>query len=144
MALIIGIALVMFLLLVFHELGHVIAAKLISAPIVSVGFYSKAIPHPHVAIESPTSLSKKAFYLLAGLMSTLSLLLVCYALNLLVYPMIYLAFSFQIALETNPYYSDLTILGELVKPKYKTSTVWYVHFSIWFIILFYVIKLYLS
>ncbi len=140
MSIIIGVALSMFILLLMHELAHIVMAKLICAKIDSVGFF----PHPYVAIENPKTLINKILYLAAGLMSTLTLFLICYCSELLSYTPIYFAFIFQLILETNPFYSDLTILGNIIKSNYRFSLVWFLHFSTWFIFSSFFIKYNLS
>ena len=101
---------VVLLLLLLHELGHVLAAKALGLSIEKVGFTLRPWPHPFVAVRNVSDDYRKVVFLSAGLGCTLLLFAAAWASDLLSVPFIYYAFSAEIILETNPFYSDFTTM----------------------------------
>ena len=142
----------MIVLIILHELGHMMMAKLLGLHITKVGFQWAPYPHAFVSIVSSENIYKNSLYLLAGTFTTLCLLATSWTFNFWNHPSLLYAFAFQIILETNPFYSDFTIIQSYLKNKKNPApntndhfftTSWYLHFIIWTILLFQ-IKTYIS
>ena len=137
-------------LLFFHELGHVIAAKFMGLNIKGVSFSLRPIPHFYVRIDWPRDKKQRNIFLLSGTATTLFLFLISLIFGL-DSRLILLAFSFQIVMEFNPFYSDFVIIAIAEKAlkqvrisrvsydqafksthkKYFFSNGWYAHFVLW-------------
>lgn len=134
-------------LIVLHETGHVIAAKLMRLSILKVGVQFKPYPHAYVSVKWPLNALKRFIYLFSGSAMTLLLFSIALAFNFFDFQLLYVAFALQIAIETNPFYSDFTIAilstqnqhnrqptPEETQEKseaYMFSAQWYLHFLIW-------------
>lgn len=143
-----------FLILGFHELAHIISAKIMRLKIYRVGFTLKPVPHFFVRVENSIISVKRNTYLFAGFFSTVVLLIISALNGFLELKPLCWAFIVQLIIETNPFYSDFVIFIINKKMcKYKLnysavlkshlfSFVWYLHFIIWsvFIILLFKIK----
>lgn len=147
-------------LILLHELGHVTCAKILGQKIRGVGITRKPYPHFYVAIDWPRDTQKKFIYLFSGFTMYLLLVLVAAFTGLFQYKIIQLAFIFQFLIETNPMYSDFTIAhitndsafnkvtskkeySSLYKSKYEAylfSKNWYLHFTIWLLLLYFLTK----
>jgi len=150
---------IFFLLLMFlHELGHVLAAKYLGLSIRKIGFQMKPYPHFFVAASWPKTSRDKYIYLFSGIFITTFLFLISLSLNFFSLLGLYIAFVIQIAIETNPFYSDITIAivsnskkiryGKTYAADYKKqfadyqfSKYWYIHFVFWTILIISLIKL---
>jgi hypothetical protein len=151
---------IILVLIILHELGHVICAKLQGQKIRGVGVTRKPYPHFYVAIDWPRDTQKKLVYLFSGFSMYLLLVLLATVTGLFQYKLIQLAFILQFLIETNPMYSDFTIAhitnddafnhvrskkeySLLYKNKYEAhlfSKNWYLHFLIWLILLYFLTK----
>lgn len=142
-----------------HELGHILAAKHLGLDIKKVGFQTKPYPHFFVAASWPHTNKEKNIYLFAGIATTLCLLLLSICFNFFNLKSLLIAFIIQIITETNPFYSDITILvvssSKKVKygkaygidykkefSNYQFTKNWYVHFILWTVLIILLIKLY--
>lgn len=145
-------------LMFMHELGHILAAKYTGLQISKFGFQMKPYPHFFVAATWPRTNREKYIYLFAGMSITLTLFLSGLYFNFFSLLGLYIAFAVQIVLETNPFYSDITIsittTSKKVKygkaygvnykkefSKYQFSNYWYLHFIIWTALIITLIKL---
>ncbi|MEM7548471.1 MAG: hypothetical protein AAF363_02275 [Bacteroidota bacterium] len=151
-------AFVILALLSLHELGHVISAKLIGVRIVKVGFSFAPLPHPYVVVENLDFFYQRLIYLLAGIAMTVLLLIIFKLSGLIYYSFIFYAFAIEILLETNPFYSDLTLLalpihqhrqlsegisrgkisgmGLIYANSYIFSSIWYLHLILWSVLIY--------
>lgn len=145
------------ILMLLHELGHIISGKLLGYRFEYLGFREGSI-FPHVAMTDYEATQwKRSIFLLGGFSTTLSLFLLIQVLGLSVSKMVFLAFLLQMAIETNPFFSDISMLmfyresydvahediGELknkIKAQWFTPK-WYLHFALWLFALWGVYKL---
>ena len=119
-------------LTLIHELGHILAAKQMKMRIFKIGAALGPIPHVFVAAEHPKEFWKRFIYLMAGSFITLTLFILFLSLApKSVHQWMYLAFALQIIIETNPFYSDFTIITGLSREEYIFSSKWYIHFTLW-------------
>lgn len=130
------------LLTTIHELGHVAVAKLLGLRIYKIGGAFKPLPHVYIAAEHPKVYWQKWLYLMIGNMITILLFIIgLYFFNIHTFKWLYLAFSMQIIIETNPFFSDYTIIqGKGMNYAYTWQ--WYIHFAIWTSVIIFLIKLY--
>ena len=148
----------LFGLVFFHELGHIISAKILNLAIQKVGFQFKPYPHFYVAVKWPTNKLQKFIYLFSGTFFTLVLFTISTYNHFFELSILYWAFFIQFTIEINPFYSDFTIafvsnkkLNKGVKSyaenykiqfqKYQYTTRWYIHFIIWTSIIILLINL---
>lgn len=148
-----------FVLMFLHELGHILAAKYLGLDIKKIGFQTKPYPHFFVAASWPRTNKEKNTYLFAGIIITFSLFLISLGFNFFNLKSLLIAFIIQIAIETNPFYSDITIsvVSNSKKVKYSKSygvdykkefsnyqftKNWYIHFILWTLLIILLIKLY--
>lgn len=126
------ISVVFFLLLVLaHESGHIMSAKLFGLKIEKIGFAWKPLPHPYVvALNVPNNILKYCF-LFSGPFVTIVLFSLACGFSLLAYKPLYYAFTFMIITEYNPYYSDFTIAAGTHQGEYRYTVLWFVHFMLW-------------
>lgn len=149
----------LFLLMLLHELGHVIAAKYLGLSIKKIGIQKKPYPHFFVAVSWPYSNKAKNIYLFAGIVFTLSLFLFSLTFNFFNLRSLFIAFILQIIIETNPFYSDIiiSVISNSKKLKYGKSygidykkefsnyqftRKWYTHFVLWTFLIILLTKLY--
>lgn len=135
-------------LLVLHELGHILAAKILKLEIKKVGLSLKPYPHAFVAIEWTKVNFKRYIYLFSGFAVTVVLFCASLVFNFFELQCLLYAFIIQFIFETNPFFSDFTIaiatnIAEKKKicidenyykrvyAKYAFNLYWYFHFSIW-------------
>ncbi|QZT35894.1 hypothetical protein K5X82_11375 [Halosquirtibacter xylanolyticus] len=155
---VVKILMVTAVIMLLHELGHVISAKLMGLPIIDFGIKSKPYPHLYVSTERPSNDTQRFIYLSAGMISTLIWCVVLWSLGFLSYPFIMWAFILELALEANPFYSDITIALIAIKIRKKGlinpheseynrvikdhqfSIQWYIHFTLWTILVVSLIK----
>lgn len=138
----------LFSLVFFHELGHVVSARILNLSIQRVGFQYKPYPHFFVAVKWPRTKFKRYIYLFSGSIIAILLFIVALYNHFFEITILYWSFIIQIAIETNPFYSDFTIafvrnnrLNKEVKSyaenykvqfkKYQYTVKWYIHFIIW-------------
>lgn len=147
------------ILMILHELGHVITAKLLGLKVYAVGIQWKPYPHFFVAAEWPKKQSKRLIYLFSGTFITLLLFISCYSVGWFGKQYIYYAFVAQLIIESNPFYSDFTIAvithnkfdasitksyATLYKERflaYQFSYQWYLHFICWIILILILVKI---
>lgn len=145
-------------LLLLHEMGHVISAKIMNIPIERVGFNLKPIPNFNVSIKWPREKRKGFYFLFSGTLSTITIafiLLFCDFFNL---ESLFYAILIQLIIETNPIYSDFVIAFVYSKFNYKEKKIhkdyfyflfqehryslyWYVHLVLWVILILFIIKI---
>ncbi len=152
------ILLYLFLLLFFHELGHVISAKILGLKIKKVSFLLKPYPHFFVAVSWPNNNKEKFIYLFSGVFFTFTLFFISFYNNFFNSKALYIAFLIQIIIESNPFYSDYTIAilsnDKKIKygknygvnyneqfSKYQFSNKWYFHFFMWAFLIILLINL---
>ena len=139
----IALAVLMFL----HELGHVLLGLLVGYKFESIGFSSGAI-FPHVAMMEPEeSQWRERVFLLGGFLSTVTLFLLVSFQFLNLPQAVFAAFFVQFMLETNPFFSDFSMLlfyresylpyksdinqlKEKIKDQWFTPK-WYIHLTLW-------------
>ena len=153
----------LFVIVILHEMGHLISAKLMRLTVEKVGFSVKPVPRLYVSvIDNNIPLKKRLIYLLSGSMMTL--ILFTFFCTFVKYPQsLYYAFAYQIIVETNPFYSDyvVALISGLSRKEirrffykkkhaphietkdviqeatsnYMYSGIWYIHFILWAIII---------
>ncbi|MDC1105649.1 hypothetical protein OAT16_03025 [Prolixibacteraceae bacterium] len=145
-------------LMLLHELGHVISARILGLPIIDFGLKWKPYPHLYVSTQRPSNDIQRFIYLSAGIVSTLLWGGIVWGSGLLIIPYIMWGFILELALETNPFYSDFTIamIGIKIRKKglinpheseynqiikdQQFSLQWYIHFTLWTILIVSLIK----
>lgn len=129
------ISVVLFLLLLLlHETGHIVSAKLLRLKIEKIGFAWSPLPHPYVmAANVPDNITKYCF-LFSGPLVTIILFACSWTFTVISYKPLYYAFAFMIITEYNPYYSDFTIAANTNRNEYKYTTLWYIHFMLWIVL----------
>jgi len=149
-----------FLFIIIHEIGHVIAAKMMGIPIQKIGASLSPYPHFYVSVSWPHSKLKKYTYLFAGMALTWLIFALVqinahWGIKSLLYGLIA-----QIIIEMNPFHSDIIIAivtnrkafrksgYQDFKSIYKTeleayhfSALWYLHFSLWMFIIVILLKM---
>ena len=156
---IIQIIILVLVLMILHEVGHVIAAKILDLEVYQVGVCWKPYPHFFVAAEWPQTEKQRLIYLFSGSLVTVILFILASLFHFFYMRSLYHAFAIQLLIETNPFYSDFTI-ASITKSKlndphqhqltnslyqdqlstYLFSRKWYIHFIIWAILLILLIK----
>ena len=146
-------------LIIFHESGHVISAKIMGLNIQKISFQLKPYPHFFVAIEWPRMEKQRIIYLFSGSFTTITLFITAFLFHFFGIKTLYNAFVVQLVLESNPFYSDITIAA-ITKKKfdytnkqksysdlyqeqflnYQFSYKWYIHFTAWIAFIFFSIK----
>ena len=151
------IVLLIFFLIVFHEIGHIIFAMLLNLAIQKIGFQFNPYPHFYVAVKWPKNKWQKYLYLFSGSFITIILFYIAVINNFFGLISLYWAFLIQFTIETNPFYSDFTIAivnsnkfdykiksyaknYNLQFKKYQFTLKWYIHFIIWTLLIFLLIK----
>lgn len=132
------------LLMLAHEVGHFIMAKLLGLKVKGFGLKLKPQPHFYVAVKWPSGANQRNLYLAGGSLMTLILFITSYFLGFLNIQQVAIAFTLQIVLELNPFYSDITIaliykkVDFRIKNSFQTeynrhqfSFIWYMHFLAW-------------
>lgn len=132
--------LVVIILTSLHELGHVAVAKWYGLALQKVGFTLVPTPHVFVEVDMPKRDQEKYLFLLAGTLTTLLFCGLAYFLGWFQYLFIAFAFAFQIIVETNPFYSDFTIITGLERDEYLFSSKWYIHFMLWIGLIVWIIQ----
>lgn len=135
-------------LIFLHEFSHYLTAKLLNLKIKRIGIELKPIPHCFIEIEEVIGW-KFYIFLYAGSFMTVIMFLLALYNDFWGVEQIYWAFIIQLAIETNPFYSDFVIsfLHSNIKfnPKesytsayYKHffSTKWYMHFLLWILCIY--------
>lgn len=122
---------------VFHEIGHLLSAKLLKFKIIKIGFVLRPIPHTFVHVysnHSKVSNIKRRIYYLSGF-SVYIVFFVAFVASsnypiwgFLQYESIVYAFFIQFMIETNPFFSDFVLLqldndiqNKLKASKYRVS-----------------------
>lgn len=101
------------ILMAFHELAHVLMAKVVDMKVEKISFTMKPLPHVYVsAINAKASNKKNALFLISGNAMTWLLFatLMIYGRLFEVYYPVYIAFAVQLIFEMNPFFSDYTKL----------------------------------
>jgi hypothetical protein len=143
--------------LLLHESGHYIFAKVQGLVVDKFGFSIKPLPHFFVSvIDRKISMKQRILFLLGGNI----IILITFAMFILSgisFKYLYYAFVYQIILDTNPFYSDYVVaimsysykkyfrkhysdngskeykemdINEL-KELYMFSPLWYIHCLLW-------------
>lgn len=116
---------IIILLIVFtlwHELGHIALARLKGLTISKFGFSWKPYPHPYVAVNDVPSKKDGLLFLGAGSAFTLLLTIVLIVTGVWRYEAVYWAICVQWLIETNPFYSDITLAANSLLPEQKIRT----------------------
>lgn len=149
-------------LTILHEVGHLLASKMLRLKLQGFGIKFKPIPHFFVAIKYPKSKTKHYLYLFSGFVTYLILLIITFSSGLFKYKVILFAFAWQAIIETNPFYSDF-VISKIVQRNYAKmkikkkinypdqyrrlyneymySNTWYFHFILWTFFVFGIINL---
>ncbi|WP_282125785.1 hypothetical protein [Marinifilum flexuosum] len=147
-------------LMLLHEAGHVLSAKIMGIPVQEIGFTMKPYPHLYVSIDWPHKKKQKYFYLFAGMMITLSVFIISYFNDFWGIQALLYALIFQVIIETNPFHSDVVIAIITNKKAFKEanfssfksvykkelddfhySSYWYLHFMIWLVLIVLLLRL---
>ncbi len=156
---ILQVILFLIVLTIFHEIGHLISAKILKLPINKIGFQLEPYPSVFVSVDWPNIKIKKDIYLYSGTFITLCLFITSWVFNFFDNKFLYIAFSLKLITESNPFYSDFTIsivtnlysekftklqinLYKKMFSKYQFSFIWYLHFVLWFFIIFILLIIY--
>jgi hypothetical protein len=151
------IPLLLLFVVLLHESGHYIAAKLQGLIVDKFSFSLKPLPHFYVSIiDYKISMRERILFLLSGNFIIL-LIFVTFILSGINYKYLYYAFVYQIIVDTNPFYSDYVVAiisysyrkwfrkqhiendinttGDMtidnLKDIYMFSPIWYLHCLIW-------------
>lgn len=154
------IVLAIILLIILHELGHIIAAAILKLKIKMIGFSIQPIPHIYVSVNNTTSFIRKILYLFSGSSTTILIFIIFLTHGFFGYTYLYWAFVIQLIIEFNPFYSDFTIffiyhtnhsekkistyLPESYIENFKNyifSLYWYIHFVMWIFMIILLFKI---
>lgn len=152
-------------ILFLHEIGHVIAAKLMNIPIRKFSFSMRPFPRFYVSVvDRNISLIKRVIYFLSGNFMTISLFAICVSFQTTHTDLILFIIAIQILVETNPFLSDyssllfyiknkkaidsipvyiynkqqedqINLLMSNLKESYFLSRIWCIHFVLWFLLI---------
>jgi hypothetical protein len=144
-------------IVLMHELGHYIAAKLLRLQIDKFRFVLKPLPHFYISIiDNKITTHQRTVFLLGGNIMIL-FLFVCFLLTGFDNRYIYYILVYQILVDTNPFFSDYVIIITMflfrkffipnyadnpkneneglsvnkLKELYMFSPVWYIHCFLW-------------
>lgn len=120
------------LFLLFHESGHIIAAKICRLTVRKAGLKWVPVPHLYVIVDASVKQSSEYIFYFSGFFATLLLFAILYATDLLRHDVIYYAIALQVVLDSNPFFSDFTLA---FSKEYKYSKLWYLHFVLWGVLL---------
>tara|TARA_B110001469_G_C9547523_1_gene271718 strand:+ start:259 stop:744 length:486 start_codon:yes stop_codon:yes gene_type:complete len=136
-----------FILLILHELGHIIVAKILNLPIQKIGFLLRPYPHFYVTVKWPQKRQYAFIYLFSGTFVTMTLFIISIINNFFNLSFLFWTFVIQLIIETNPFYSDFTIMTTLdnlsnrknlsasnykkLFKEYQFTAKWYCHFILW-------------
>ncbi len=154
MNMVLHICLYTLILTLLHEIGHVIAAKILRLKINKIGFSIRPFPHIFVAVRWPFKYGQSLIYLFSGFAMYAFIFIVCWANDFFNNSAILYALLIQVIIETNPFYSDF-IICQVIKPfftvhsthpinnasymihykQYLFGKRWYIHFTGWVILL---------
>jgi hypothetical protein len=143
--------------LLLHESGHYISAKLQGLVVDKFSFSIKPVPHFFVSvIDRRISMKQRIFFLIGGNIFIL-VTFISFILSGVSFKYLYYVFVYQIILDTNPFYSDYVVaimsysykkyfrkhyldngfkkhkemeINEL-KELYMFSPLWYIHCLVW-------------
>lgn len=138
------------LTLLMHEMGHLVAAKVLGLPTRGLRFAMRPIPHLYVSVSYyRLTLHRRVIFLLSG-SALVVVMLIAFATLGRPYRDAHLALSIQTIVDTNPFFSDYVVAimsclyrrefsqtedSEIVlrelKERYFFSPVWYIHFVAW-------------
>jgi len=137
-------------IVLMHELGHYIAAKVQGLIVEGFKFSIKPVPHLYVSIiDNRISMKQRIIFLLGGNM-LIMLMLVLFIISGIENKYLYYVLVCQTLLDINPFYSDYVVaimsyiyrkefkkeenndslINEL-KEKYMFSPIWYIHLLLW-------------
>ncbi len=146
--------LLLVLTLLMHEMGHLVAAKVLRLPTRGLRFAMRPIPHLYVSVSYyRLTLRRQVLFLLSGSVLVV-VMLIAFATLGHPYRDVHLALSIQTIVDTNPFFSDYVVsimsclyrrefsqtganevvLREL-KERYFFSPVWYIHFVTWGVVI---------
>lgn len=158
-------------ILFLHEIGHVIAAKLMKMPIRKFSFSMRPFPRFYVSVvDRNISLIKRIIYFLSGNFMTILLFAICVNFQTAQTDLILYIIAIQILVETNPFLSDyssllfyiknrkaidgipvyiynkrqeeqINLLMSNLKDSYFLSRIWCVHFVLWFFLIILILTL---
>lgn len=155
----IQIILFFFALTFFHECGHILVAKCLRLTVKKVGIQVKPYPHFFVAVAYPRNNFERCLYLFSGTAITIIFFTFSLFFDFFNCLSLYFAFCLQIIIETNPFYSDITLAiitnknslkyGKSYEAEYKKifskhqfSKFWYLNFILWMVLILLLTKLY--
>jgi len=151
------VPILLLIVVLMHEFGHFIAAKLQSLSVDKFGFSLKPLPHFYVSIiENNITLRQRILFLLGGNLMVL-FLFTCFLLSGFDNRYVYYILAYQIIIDTNPFYSDYVVIiisflfrklfkennysrfkNEIerlnintLKENYMFSLTWYTHCILW-------------
>jgi membrane-associated protease RseP (regulator of RpoE activity) len=143
--------------LLLHEIGHYISAKLQGLVVDKFSFSIKPVPHFFVSVlDYKMSMKQRILFLLGGNIIIL-IFFILFILSGISFKYLYYVFVYQIILDTNPFYSDYVVaimsysykkyfhkhylnngLKEnkevdinKLKELYMFSPLWYIHCLLW-------------
>lgn len=150
---------IMILVIVIHETGHIVTARILNLNIDKIGFSLKPFPRFYVSvITRKSTICQRIIFLISGNIAT-TLIFLLFLLSNLSHPILYYLLAIQIVVETNPVYSDYVVAimsylfrkkydryyylarhgindDEIINPQklkeiYIFSSIWYIHFILW-------------
>jgi membrane-associated protease RseP (regulator of RpoE activity) len=154
-----SIPIFLLLIVLLHEVGHVISAKIQGLIVEKFSFSLKPVPRFYVTIiENKITMRQRLLFLLGGNFMVLFLFAI-FLITGINNKILYYVFVYQIVLDTNPFYSDyvIAIMSYVFRKDYKKiylhskygqknqdeltendlkelymfSPVWYIHFVLW-------------
>ena len=144
------IPLYVLVVVLMHELGHYIAAKVQGLIVEGFNFELKPLPHFYVSvIDDRLTMKQRLIFLIGGSLMTL-LLLILFLISGIDNRYLFFILICQTLLDFNPFYSDYVVaimsyiyrdyfkknetnenLIEELKERYMFSTIWYIHLILW-------------
>ena len=144
----------LFFLILAHEYGHYLSAKILKLKILSYGFTVKPYPHFYVKVDYISERLKRFLYLIAG--QSITIIMFCCYLMLFYnnVSFLYPVFILFMIIETNPIYSDpIFVIIHNIMQKNRIpfsqevfnsilnnllfSYKWYIYFIIWILYIYF-------
>lgn len=121
-----------------HELGHLCSAKIFRLKLQKIGLQIFPFPSFYMEVYPRNSFYIKFFHYLSGTIFIFITFLFILISKLYHNRILLSAILLRLFLDLNPFHSDISLL--IGEEKYRYSIFWYVHFLLWLIFLFLILK----
>ena len=126
------IILYLFILLCLHEFAHYLFAIFNKIEVLKIGCTLVPIPHPYIMVRGIQTRKQLIGFYFAGIACTVLLFVVLLLSPYGIDKNVYYAFCLMSALETNPYYSDITLFKKEYRNR-EDAQINKLHVILWFL-----------